>query len=248
MSAPGCLRAHYAVARAYACQGSTTRYGWHEEIAERVKHGRGAWSMTCNACDGRHAALMNRRVAACRFGSMERPTKFARLTELTRLRQHLPFVSQSALAAILKHAADHELPECSGPKQIRTARSEFVKQMTPYGPLHQKMRVGASQIEVQHPLAVLYYTASKSVAFTKLLRRAVEENPCSAARPWRVVLYFDEIFPGNQLAYKNTRKMWASYWTLLELGSAALSSEDSARCGASDVCMPCICARVSLIA
>ena len=158
----------------------------------------------------------------------KRPAKLARLTTL---RQQLPFISQSGLAALLKHAATNPLPECSGPKQIRTARNEFVKQSTPYGPLHQQIRIGSISIEVQHPFPVLYHTASKSLAFSELLKAALQQRPCSASRPWRVILYFDEIFPGNQLAYKNSRKLWASYWSLLELGCAALSNEDEGRGG-----------------
>ena len=44
--------------------------------------------------------------------------------------------------------------------------------------------------------------------------------------PWSLILYADEILPGNQLAYKNKRKMWGIYWTILNLGSAALSDEE----------------------
>jgi hypothetical protein len=38
----------------------------------------------------------------------------------------------------------------------------------------------------------------------------------------------DEVLPGNQLGYKSSRKMWCLYWTILDLGSAAVSDEDLA--------------------
>ena len=44
--------------------------------------------------------------------------------------------------------------------------------------------------------------------------------------PWRLVLYADEILPGNQLVYTSGRKLWGFYWSVLEWGSAALADED----------------------
>ena len=158
----------------------------------------------------------------------DRPGKIAKLQSL---RSRLPYVSQSALSAILQLAAQEELPGNCSRKDVRRARDDTVKAWTPYGALHQTVTLPASDgdtlnIEVQHPFAMLWYSCANSKCFSDLVSRTLASNPCTVDAPWRLVMYADEILPGNQLAYKNARKMWAIYWTILNLGSAALSDED----------------------
>ena len=159
---------------------------------------------------------------------MERPQKLARLG---KLRQKLPFISQQALSTLLHAAESEDLPAASSRNDIRAARDVATQQLTPYGPLHQKMRVASTNsqpldLEIQHPAAMLHYICSHSKCFSDLISRTFEKNPSSPSSPWRLVLYTDEILPGNQLAYKTARKLWGVYWSILELGIAALSDED----------------------
>lgn len=160
----------------------------------------------------------------------DRPAKLAKLCDL---RCRVPFVSQSALAGILQLARQGELPDTCRRQDIRASRDVAVQQQTPYGPLHQQIKVmpGNIELEVQHPFAMLYHCSLKSAALSKLIAATAEKQPPTLMDPWHLVLYADEILPGNQLAYKHSRKFWGIYWSILEFGAAALSDEDSRECG-----------------
>ena len=157
----------------------------------------------------------------------DRPTKLAKLQSL---RKRLPHISQSALAQLLRVAAQEELPACGGRSDVRAARDSLGSLVTPYGAVHQRARVHTTSdtmldIEVQHPLAMLYHSCSTSPSLSGLLKQAIAAKAPTRTSPWRLVLYLDEIGPGNQLAYRNFRRMYGFYWTLWEFGSAALADE-----------------------
>ena len=159
----------------------------------------------------------------------ERHTKLARLQSL---RDRLPFISQSALHAILKIAKDERLPEISTRCDLRDARDAVARTVTPYGNICQTVNLRMSDgteisVEIQNPFAMLHHSCSSSRQLSALIRRCVEEQQPSLAKPWNIVLYADEVTPGNQLAYKNSRKFWAIYWSMLELGPQALADEDT---------------------
>ena len=56
--------------------------------------------------------------------------------------KRLPFVSQSALAALLKIAKTEKLPDVTTRDGLRQARNDFVNVQTPFGRLHQVIDVG----------------------------------------------------------------------------------------------------------
>jgi hypothetical protein len=135
-------------------------------------------------------------------------------------------MSQSALGALLHIAKQEHLPQVSTRKAIREARNKHVTMATPYGPVHQRIDLGGGvSAEVQHPMAMLYAVSASSPAFAVLLRRALSRFPCSPVSPWKLILYTDEVSPGNQLAYAHERKTWAWYWSFMEF-EQSLSSED----------------------
>jgi hypothetical protein len=61
-------------------------------------------------------------------------------------------------------------------------------------------------------------------AFLDIFVEAVRRTPCSLTSPWNLVLYLDEVTPGNPLRPDNKRKITAFYASFLELGDF-LSSE-----------------------
>ena len=157
-----------------------------------------------------------------------RPTKIAKLQSL---RAKLPFMSQSALSAVLQVAAQEPLPIGASRADVRAARNAIASQRTPYGTVHQTIELesikgGTISFEIQHPLSMLYHAASVSESLSKLLLRVSTSTPSSPSQPWKLALYTDEILPGSQLAYKNTRKMWGVYWSILDWGSAVLADEE----------------------
>lgn len=157
----------------------------------------------------------------------EPPAKHARIQ---RLRDRLPFMSQSALGAIMQIAASEPLPE-GNRKDVRIARDQRAQTPTPYGPVHQFIEVPALQgspvrLEVQTPAAMLRACCEVSPPLRAFLGTTAATCTPTPAEPWRLILYMDEILPGNQLAYTHSRKMWGVYWSCLDWGSAALANED----------------------
>ena len=158
----------------------------------------------------------------------ERPANLARTQSL---RARLPFVSQSALSAILEIAASEPLPEQASRRTLRRARDSITYIQTPYGKLHQHISVQSNQgcsvdLEVQHPLAFLYHACTSSAGLSALVGKLAAASAPTPARPWNIIMYCDEILPGSQLAYKSGRKLWCCYWTVLEFGSSAIAHED----------------------
>ena len=156
----------------------------------------------------------------------ECPAKRARLLDI---RTRIPYCSQSALAALLKIAETEELPSGSR-KDIAIARDSVSAIATPYGTLHQCISVrttsgGELKLEVQAPLGCLWQACRVSAQFSELAQRCYAAQPATIAAPWKLLLYCDEVIPGNQLAYNTGRKFWAWYWSILELGTAALADE-----------------------
>ena len=146
--------------------------------------------------------------------------------KLASLRARLPFISQSALAAILRVAKDERLPDVTSRTAVREARDSQIDIQTPYGCLHQKRQLeGGRSIEVQHPLAMLHCVCGRSQSFSSPMRKTAQMNPPSLLSPWHLVIYSDEVSPGNHLAYQHDRKTWAWYWSFLEFDSA-LSDEE----------------------
>ena len=168
-----------------------------------------------------------------------RPAKLARLQSL---RDRLPYISQSALASVLHIARTEELPTGSSRKDVREARNSSARVLTPYGALHQELKLQAATgepvaVEIAHPCAMLYHMCSVSASLSSLILRTAEHTPPTLPQPWHVVMYCDEILPGNQLAYKGARKMWGVYWSVLEFGAANLSDEETWECQCRWPCM-----------
>ena len=156
------------------------------------------------------------------------PPSSSRADESARinaLRCSLPFATQSAIAAFLEAARNADLP-VAGRKRIRDARDEACLESDgPYGPLHNSVEVGGVVFEVQNPFAMLH-RCSQTHGLKPLVQSVLEGLRAVPDRPLNIVLYGDEITPGNALAHTHKRKSWGIYWTLLEFGPAALSCED----------------------
>jgi hypothetical protein len=159
--------------------------------------------------------------------------RLAKRARVQRLRSKLPYVSQSALSALLKAAqSDEGLPDITSRRSIGKAKDSMVNTATPYGPLHQQVSISRAaagappqHIEIQNPFAMLYHVCLTCGWYAELLASAMAAKPCTVAEPWSLVLYTDEILPGNQLGYKGARKMWGFYWHIMELGPLHLSDE-----------------------
>ena len=160
------------------------------------------------------------------------PARDAVNSQICRLRATLPFVSQSALGALLKAAQREQLPNASRDR-VRKARDESVFEETTHGPIHRAMSVATSDgpvdLEVQSPQAMLTYFVASCPSFAARVEDAFRRRAPTPAAPWTIVLYTDEILPGNALAQTAHRKCWGWHWSILELGPAVLCNEDARR-------------------
>ena len=150
--------------------------------------------------------------------------------KLNNMMVSMPYVSQSAMAGVLKYAKTNELPAVHSRAQIRDAKNAFCNSETPYGKLVTEVANDAdTSISVQNPAAVMWHLCKNSRAFSHLVQKSCATTPTSLLRPHTLMLYIDEVTPGNALAYKNARRTWAVYWALAEWGPCALAHEDVAR-------------------
>ena len=191
------------------------KHGCHHDVLEHsvrklvLKHGC-CHDVTCH------------EEPCCSSNMADRPAKLARVLDL---RTRLPYCSQTALAALLKAAGEEELPSTVDRQTVARARDDAINFITPYGPIHRTIDVSGFNVEIQDPFSTLYQACAISEDLSELVKRVHARKPSSIAAPWRLLLYWDEITPGNQLAYKSSKKFWAFYWSILEFGSAALADE-----------------------
>lgn len=164
---------------------------------------------------------------------MERPQKLRRLNAF---RRQLPHVTAAALSAIVRKIAQEGVPDVLDRNAMREARDfENLMEYTPYGPVIQKLELAGidglpTVLHYANPFAQLWMAIKRSKSFSKFFQSCLEANPPSPEKPWSLVLYTDEVTPGNPLSNANKRKFWSVYWTFLELGAHALSHEETWFC------------------
>jgi hypothetical protein len=69
---------------------------------------------------------------------------------------------------------------------------------------------------------LLKFAVRESVGFQTILRSLWDTQPCTADSPYSLVIYGDEIVPGNVLRPDNRRKAFCIYVTIKELGHQRL--------------------------
>ena len=153
----------------------------------------------------------------------------AKLRKLNAFRKNLPHCTAAALAAILMTVKELGVPEGSVNRDaLRDSRDLINKEATPYGPiLHYLILVGVQdvpkQIAIANPFALLFKAVRECSPFSRFFRQKLLEKMPSPQDPWNLILYSDEVTPGNPLAALNKRKLQAIYLLFLELGYNALS-------------------------
>ena len=126
----------------------------------------------------------------------------AKLARVGRLRARLPYMTQSAFAALLAAAREEPLPDISRRDDVREARSRIARSQTPYGEVHMKIQVSCGRksmlVEVAAPWPLLHVACEKSDGFSKLLLQVMDRRgPPSPSSPYKIGLYSDEITPDH---------------------------------------------------
>jgi len=156
----------------------------------------------------------------------------AKLRKLNTFRRNLPHVTASALAAILAAVALEGVPDVHGRMAMQEARDMQSEAATPYGPILRKVQViaksgGYKQMSAASPFASLWTAVTACANFRAFFQSRLQNKPPTPEEPWHLVLYSDEVTPGNVLSTNNKRKFQAMYWSFLEFGTNALSREES---------------------
>ncbi len=157
-----------------------------------------------------------------------RSAKLRRLGDFRRSKAHC---SASAMAQILTDIKNNGLPDLTDRKSVREARDLVATTQGAYGPILQSIECVdndgvAKQIPVASPFALLSASVGTSESFRGFMKQQLRLHPSSPEQLWNIILYSDEVTPGNPLATLNQRKFQALYWSFLEFDTIALSHEE----------------------
>ena len=140
---------------------------------------------------------------------MQGASKKARRDALASLRTGLPHESLANITAAVLKLPPSSLEELRHASQ-RTLRKDFGAINT------SQMMDLTDEIFLPEPLRI--------VAAEKMLQRQLQDSGfrrCMQQQdrrsPWHIVVYVDEITPGNPLKPDNKRKLSVAYWSFLEL-------------------------------
>lgn len=122
---------------------------------------------------------------------------------------------------ILKDAG--KLQEGMTKRDLTHASEHHANQQTSYGTVVQKIELGLPKLkflDVCHPFAMLQYLCSISLPFGDMLYTAVQK---AAGQPLRLVIYADEMCPGNPFRPEKSRTLQCIYWTFIDFPGYILS-------------------------
>ena len=143
--------------------------------------------------------------------------------KLNAFRRRLPHCSASALGAILNAVKDTGLPGGAvGRNAWRRARDDQSSQSIHGCTLIENIIVKKANgqelsIPICNPFAFLCLAVRDCEQFSLFLLAKLQEHPSTPEAPWNLLLYSDEVTPGNPLATVNNRKFQAVYWSFMEL-------------------------------
>ena len=149
---------------------------------------------------------------------METTERANKLRRLDEFRRRVPHVSASALSALLDECARGNMPELHSRQAMAAAVDMNLHDTTPYGSLIVETAVHLvdetiGSIVLVNPLALLWKLFKQGGSYSELLLQHFRGNPCSPERPYGLILYADEVTPGNVLAHSNQRKLWVMYFS-----------------------------------
>lgn len=130
------------------------------------------------------------------------------------------YVSQSALADVIRDIKENGLPSGSSRSSIKRAREKELQEFSnSYGSLIKFIRfdcVDGSTLELPfvHPWAFLQHCLLERSAFIRYWSDYLSGLGSSPDAPFDLILYNDEVTPGNQLRHDQTRKVQVMYWAL----------------------------------
>ena len=114
----------------------------------------------------------------------------------------------------------------------RAREAALADTATQFGPLMRAMDISlavpgkAVSIKYVDPVCLLCHVLECRPGMAALFQERMDAAPPSFQSPWHLIVYCDEVAPGNQLRHQNNRKLQTIYWSFRELGQRALSCEN----------------------
>ena len=135
--------------------------------------------------------------------------------------------TDSALARVLASLSEEGILDAEAAGDCNNLRREISsgiaahnKADTPYGRVVQTLQVTPEfACPFVNPFAIMWHLCTLSAAFADLVRCHLTQRCC------RVVMYADELRPGNVLRPDRGRQVWGIYWTWLEWPSSVRQQE-----------------------
>ena len=156
----------------------------------------------------------------------------AKAQKTDALRRSMPFASVSALEAFAMYAKHNDIREIAGSRRSIARSTETIIHDTAHGPMILTAELVAKPPHVNSTLYMLNVHAYLEVAhkspgaFHAMFMAMHGACPSSYEKPWRLIIYGDEVVPGNKLSNLNRRKAWILYFSFIEFG-VHLHNEDA---------------------
>lgn len=141
-------------------------------------------------------------------------------------------MSAAAMAGLLQEVSEHGTVNLVQRKHLREATEKQLMTLNDYGPLLKTLDLvgvdgGTVPVLVVNALSLIAGAFHQGGGFTALIQEIMATNPCTPGKCWNLILYTDEVVPGNVLSHQNQRKVTVCYISILELGAVRLSQECS---------------------
>lgn len=137
-------------------------------------------------------------------------------------------MTASALSSLLEEVHKHGDAGLYQRKHIKEATEKELSRYDEYGDLFVEVPLFGSANCTAYivNLHALFFAAfAQGGGFYKLLLETMTRHPPSMSNAYDLVLYSDEVVPGNALSHDNRRKIWMVYASVLQFGAQALSQE-----------------------
>jgi hypothetical protein len=133
---------------------------------------------------------------------------------------HVGNITNDGLTKLLSQLKEHSVnpQELRGTRLVRTAFLQRARDLAVTIPMRRISGGDAFEWTFLDPNRLLSQLVAASPALQKHVLAAAREAPPSMARPWHLVLGYDEFAPGNKLKIDNSRKMFVLSFSFLELG------------------------------
>ena len=148
------------------------------------------------------------------------------------LRHSIPHATYQAIAGFVKFAKERDVSDLSGNARFYQRARDAELPRSAFGEVLTTVQLAcidgadAKDVVLVNPAVLIDAATREPGGFSRLFASTLRKHQPSPSAPWNLVLYADEVVPGNQISAQNLRKAWVMYFSFLEFGSL-LADEDA---------------------